>query len=88
MNIYDLSICMLFFLFPVGLDIQRKFTVFYSGPKRFGNQIIIQKKSETEISHSEHSDRSTVAGPKKGKHLCLFLFCIKASIRLVMVSSV
>ncbi|KAI4590766.1 hypothetical protein MJG53_001815 [Ovis ammon polii x Ovis aries] len=50
----------------VGLDIQRKFTVFYLGPKRFGNQIIIQKKSETEISHSEHSDRSTVAGPKKG----------------------
>ncbi|XP_061267233.1 probable ATP-dependent DNA helicase HFM1 isoform X1 [Bos javanicus] len=54
----------------VGLDIQRKFTVFYSGPKRFGNQIIIQKKSETEISHSEHSDRSTVAGPKKGMTAC------------------
>ncbi|XP_052493711.1 probable ATP-dependent DNA helicase HFM1 [Budorcas taxicolor] len=54
----------------VGLDIQRKFTVFYLGPKRFGNQIIIQKKSETEISHSEHSDRSTVAGPKKGMTAC------------------
>ena len=52
------------------------------------NQIIIQKKSETEISHSEHSDRSTVAGPKKGKQPCLFLFCIKATIRLEMVSSV
>ncbi|XP_070323278.1 probable ATP-dependent DNA helicase HFM1 [Odocoileus virginianus] len=54
----------------VGLDIQRKFTVFYLGPKRFGNQIIIQKKSETEIPHSKHSDRSTVAGPKKGMTAC------------------
>lgn len=56
-----------FFLFPVGLDIQRKFTVFYLGPKKFGNQIIIRKKLETEISHSKHSDRSTVTGPNKGK---------------------
>nr|KAF6505464.1 helicase for meiosis 1 [Rousettus aegyptiacus] len=50
----------------VGLDIQHKFEVFYLGPKKFGNQIIIQKKSETEISHSEHSDRSTVGGSNKG----------------------
>ncbi|XP_045703098.1 probable ATP-dependent DNA helicase HFM1 [Phyllostomus hastatus] len=50
----------------VGLDIQKKFTVFYLGPKRFGNEIIMQKKSETEISHSKHSDRSTVAEPNKG----------------------
>ena len=56
-----------FFLFPVGLDIQQKFTVFYLGPKRLGNQIIMQKKSETEISHSKHSNRSTIAGPNKGK---------------------
>ncbi|XP_037010317.2 probable ATP-dependent DNA helicase HFM1 [Artibeus jamaicensis] len=50
----------------VGLDIQKKFTVFYLGPKRFRNEIIMQKKSETEISHSKHSDRSTVAEPNKG----------------------
>ncbi|XP_064138381.1 probable ATP-dependent DNA helicase HFM1 isoform X10 [Loxodonta africana] len=49
----------------VGLDIQQKFTVFYLGPKRFGNEIIMQRKSETEISHSKHSDRS-VAGLSKG----------------------
>ncbi|KAM5269336.1 putative ATP-dependent DNA helicase HFM1 isoform 2-T4 [Hipposideros larvatus] len=54
----------------VGLDIQRKFTVFYLGPKRFGNQIVIQKKSETEISHSKLSDKSTVAGPNKGMTAC------------------
>ncbi|KAM9244799.1 putative ATP-dependent DNA helicase HFM1 isoform 2-T2 [Dugong dugon] len=49
----------------VGLDIQQKFTVFYLGPKRFGNQVIMERKSETEISHSKRSDRS-VAGPNKG----------------------
>nr|XP_019608650.1 PREDICTED: probable ATP-dependent DNA helicase HFM1 [Rhinolophus sinicus] len=54
----------------VGLDIQRKFTVFYLGPKRFGNQIVIRKKLETEISHSKHSDRSTVTGPNKGMTAC------------------
>ncbi|XP_034509769.1 probable ATP-dependent DNA helicase HFM1 isoform X8 [Ailuropoda melanoleuca] len=54
----------------VGLDIQRKFTVFYLGPKRLGNQIIMQKKSETEISHSKHSNRSTIAGPNKGMTAC------------------
>ncbi|XP_057356393.1 probable ATP-dependent DNA helicase HFM1 isoform X2 [Manis pentadactyla] len=53
----------------VGLDIQQKFTVFYLGPKRFGNQIIMQKKSETEISHSKHSDRP-IAGPNKGMTTC------------------
>ncbi|XP_019061682.1 probable ATP-dependent DNA helicase HFM1 isoform X2 [Fukomys damarensis] len=50
----------------VGLDIQQKFTVFYSGPGWFGNQIIIQRKSEAEISHSKYPDRSTEAGPNKG----------------------
>ncbi|XP_076976415.1 putative ATP-dependent DNA helicase HFM1 isoform X2 [Tamandua tetradactyla] len=50
----------------VGLDIQQKFTVFYLGPKRFGNQIIMQRKSETEISHSKYSNSSTIAGPNKG----------------------
>ncbi|XP_077882836.1 putative ATP-dependent DNA helicase HFM1 isoform X3 [Ictidomys tridecemlineatus] len=54
----------------VGLDIQQKFTVFYLGPKRFGNQIIIQRKSEMEISHSKYSAGSTVAGPNKGITLC------------------
>ncbi|XP_034873949.1 probable ATP-dependent DNA helicase HFM1 isoform X5 [Mirounga leonina] len=51
----------------VGLDIQQKFTVFYLGPKRLGSQIIMRKKSETEISRSKHSNRSTVSGPNKGK---------------------
>ncbi|XP_036901423.1 probable ATP-dependent DNA helicase HFM1 [Sturnira hondurensis] len=50
----------------VGLDIQKKFTVFYLGPKRSGNEIIMPQKSETEISHSKHSGRSTVAEPNKG----------------------
>ncbi|CAK6441330.1 unnamed protein product [Pipistrellus nathusii] len=54
----------------VGLDIQRKFTVFYLGPKRLRNQIIIQKKSVKEISNSKHSDRSTVAEPNKGMTTC------------------
>ncbi|XP_006140221.1 probable ATP-dependent DNA helicase HFM1 isoform X1 [Tupaia chinensis] len=54
----------------VGLDIQQKFTVFFLGPKRFGNQIIMQRKSETEISHSKHSDKSAVAGPNKGMTVC------------------
>ncbi|XP_070342920.1 probable ATP-dependent DNA helicase HFM1 isoform X4 [Equus asinus] len=54
----------------VGLDIQQKFAVFYLGPKRFGNQIIIRKKSETEISHSTHSDGSTVVGSNKGMTAC------------------
>ncbi|XP_058394483.1 probable ATP-dependent DNA helicase HFM1 [Diceros bicornis minor] len=54
----------------VGLDIQQKFTVFYLGPKRFGNQIIIKKKSETDVSHSKHSDRSTIAGSNKGMTAC------------------
>ncbi|XP_008066461.1 probable ATP-dependent DNA helicase HFM1 [Carlito syrichta] len=54
----------------VGLDIQQKFTVFYLGPKTFGNQIIMRRKSETEISHSKHSDRSIVAGPNKGMTAC------------------
>lgn len=35
----------------------------------------MQKKSETEISHSKHSDRP-IAGPNKGKYVYLFLFCI------------
>ncbi|KAM5256391.1 putative ATP-dependent DNA helicase HFM1 [Ctenodactylus gundi] len=50
----------------VGLDIQQKFAVFYVGPKRFGNQIIMQRKSKTQISHSEYPDRSTVAASNKG----------------------
>ncbi|XP_034873951.1 probable ATP-dependent DNA helicase HFM1 isoform X7 [Mirounga leonina] len=54
----------------VGLDIQQKFTVFYLGPKRLGSQIIMRKKSETEISRSKHSNRSTVSGPNKGMIAC------------------
>ncbi|XP_066122618.1 probable ATP-dependent DNA helicase HFM1 [Saccopteryx bilineata] len=54
----------------VGLDIQQIFTVFYLGPKRFGNQIIMQRKSETEIFHSEHSDRSTIGEPNNGMTTC------------------
>ncbi|XP_047420407.1 probable ATP-dependent DNA helicase HFM1 [Sciurus carolinensis] len=65
----DLSINLISSEF-VGLDIQQKFTVFYLGPKRFGNQIIIQRKSETEISHSKYPARSTVAGPNKGITAC------------------
>uniref|UniRef100_A0A8C8ZTN8 DNA 3'-5' helicase n=1 Tax=Prolemur simus TaxID=1328070 RepID=A0A8C8ZTN8_PROSS len=65
----DLSINLISSEF-VGLDIQQKFTVFYLGPKRFGNQIIMQRKSETEIAHSKYSDRSTVAGPNKGMTPC------------------
>lgn len=68
MDLYDLNKHLYtFFLFPVGLDIQQKFTIFYLGPKRFGNQIIMQRKSETEISHSIHPGRANVTGPSKGK---------------------
>ncbi|XP_023576115.1 probable ATP-dependent DNA helicase HFM1 isoform X2 [Octodon degus] len=52
----------------VGLDIQQKFAVFYSGPKWFGSQLIMQRKSETEIS--KYTDRSTVAEPNKGLTVC------------------
>lgn len=62
-----ISTCILFFHFAVGLDIQQKFTVFYLGPKRFENQIITQKTSDTEMSHSKHSERPTITGPNKGK---------------------
>lgn len=61
----DLSINLISSEF-VGLDVQQKFTVFYLEPKRFGNQMTMQSKSETQISHSKLSDRSTVAGPNKG----------------------
>ncbi|XP_064228686.1 probable ATP-dependent DNA helicase HFM1 isoform X5 [Aotus nancymaae] len=61
----DLSINLISSEF-VGLDIQQKFTVFYLEPKRFGNQMTMRRKSETQISHSKHSDGSTVAGPNKG----------------------
>ncbi|XP_058159164.1 probable ATP-dependent DNA helicase HFM1 isoform X2 [Dasypus novemcinctus] len=54
----------------VGLDMQHKFTVFYLEPKRFGNQIIMRRKSETETSHSKFSDRSTVVGLNKGMATC------------------
>ncbi|XP_045147856.1 probable ATP-dependent DNA helicase HFM1 isoform X2 [Echinops telfairi] len=49
----------------VGLDIQKTFTVFYLGPKRFENEVIMHRKSEIEISHSKHTDKS-VAGADKG----------------------
>lgn len=64
-DLYDLNkhLYAFFFLFSVGLDIQQKFTVFYLGPKRFGNQILMQKKPETEMSHFKHS----IAVPSKGK---------------------
>ncbi|XP_051713468.2 probable ATP-dependent DNA helicase HFM1 isoform X2 [Oryctolagus cuniculus] len=54
----------------VGLDIQQKFSVFYLKPKRSENQVIMGRKSETEVSHSKQSDRSTIAGPNKGMTTC------------------
>ncbi|KAG8511046.1 putative ATP-dependent DNA helicase HFM1, partial [Galemys pyrenaicus] len=51
----------------VGLDIQQKFTVYYLGPKRFGNQIIMQKKEAAVISCSKYSDKFSTAGSNKGK---------------------
>ncbi|XP_055979502.1 LOW QUALITY PROTEIN: probable ATP-dependent DNA helicase HFM1 [Sorex fumeus] len=54
----------------VGLDIQKKFTVLYLGPKRFENQIIIQKKPETEVSRSYRSDRPNIMGSNKGMTAC------------------
>ncbi|XP_049628516.1 probable ATP-dependent DNA helicase HFM1 [Suncus etruscus] len=53
----------------VGLDIQKKFTVLYLGPKRFENQIIIQKKLETEVSHSSQLE-SNIVGSNKGMTAC------------------
>ncbi|XP_054547695.1 probable ATP-dependent DNA helicase HFM1 isoform X2 [Talpa occidentalis] len=54
----------------VGLDIQQKFTVYYLGPKRFGNQIIVQKKAAAVISCSKDSDRFNTAGSNKGMTAC------------------
>ncbi|XP_017737138.1 PREDICTED: probable ATP-dependent DNA helicase HFM1, partial [Rhinopithecus bieti] len=60
----DLSINLICSEF-VGLDVQQKFAVFYLELKRFGNQMTMQRKSETQISHPKLSDRSTIAGPNK-----------------------
>uniref|UniRef100_H3AR82 Probable ATP-dependent DNA helicase HFM1 n=1 Tax=Latimeria chalumnae TaxID=7897 RepID=H3AR82_LATCH len=38
----------------VGLDIQQKYTVFYSGPKRFGAHVITQEKPPAQSSEVEH----------------------------------
>ncbi|XP_075396376.1 putative ATP-dependent DNA helicase HFM1 [Tenrec ecaudatus] len=53
----------------VGLDIQKTFTVFYLGPKRFENEVIMHRKSEIEISPSKHTDKY-VAGADKGITAC------------------
>lgn len=62
-----ISICMHLFLFPVGLDIQQKFTVFYLGPRRCVNQIVMQGRLEADISHPKHSDRAAAAVCSKGE---------------------
>lgn len=69
-----IRICIHIFLFPVGLDIQQKFTVFYLGPRRFVNQTVMQGRLETDISHSKLSDRATIAGSSKGNSTINFCF--------------
>nr|XP_034365044.1 probable ATP-dependent DNA helicase HFM1 [Arvicanthis niloticus] len=54
----------------VGLDIHQKFTVFYLGPRKFLNQTVMKRNSESGISHSEYSDRATAAGSSKGMTTC------------------
>lgn len=62
-----ISICLHLFLFPVGLDIQKKFTVFYLGPRRCVNQTVMQGRLETDISHPKHSNRAAAVLCSKGK---------------------
>jgi hypothetical protein len=62
-----ISICIYLFLFPVGLDIHQKFTVFYFGPRKFVNETAMERSSETDISHSDYSGRATATGSSKGK---------------------
>nr|XP_048303113.1 probable ATP-dependent DNA helicase HFM1 [Myodes glareolus] len=54
----------------VGLDIQKKFTVFYLGPRRCVNQTVMQGRLETDISHPKHSNRAAAALCSKGMATC------------------
>ncbi|XP_021066772.1 probable ATP-dependent DNA helicase HFM1 [Mus pahari] len=54
----------------VGLDIHQKFTVFYFGPRKFVNETVMERSSETDISHSQYSGRATAAGSSTGMATC------------------
>ncbi|KAG6929224.1 HFM1, ATP dependent DNA helicase -like protein [Chelydra serpentina] len=49
----------------VGVDIQQNYTAFYLGPKRFGNEVILQRKLEAESSPMYHASSIRSAGARK-----------------------
>ncbi|KAM7161971.1 putative ATP-dependent DNA helicase HFM1 [Macrochelys suwanniensis] len=49
----------------VGVDIQQNYTVFYLGPKRFGNEVVLQRKLEAESSPMYHASSIRSAGARK-----------------------
>ncbi|CAM5135256.1 unnamed protein product [Eretmochelys imbricata] len=49
----------------VGVDIQQKYTAFYLGPKRFGNEVVLQRKLEAESSPMYHASSIRSTGARK-----------------------
>ncbi|CAM5161992.1 unnamed protein product [Natator depressus] len=49
----------------VGVDIQQNYTAFYLGPKRFGNEVVLQRKLEAESSPMYHASSIRSTGARK-----------------------
>ncbi|KAM9129912.1 putative ATP-dependent DNA helicase HFM1 [Pangshura tecta] len=49
----------------VGMDIQQTYTAFYLGPKRFGNEVVLQRKLEAESSPTYHASSIRSAAARK-----------------------
>ncbi|XP_044884213.1 probable ATP-dependent DNA helicase HFM1 isoform X1 [Mauremys mutica] len=49
----------------VGVDIQQTYTAFYLGPKRFGNEVVLQRKLEAESSPMYHASSIRSAAARK-----------------------
>ncbi|XP_043376622.1 probable ATP-dependent DNA helicase HFM1 isoform X5 [Chelonia mydas] len=49
----------------VGVDIQQNYTAFYLGPKRFGNEVVLQRKLEAESSPMYHASSVRSTGARK-----------------------
>ncbi|XP_034635931.1 probable ATP-dependent DNA helicase HFM1 [Trachemys scripta elegans] len=49
----------------VGVDIQQNYSAFYLGPKRFGNEVVLQRKLEAESSPMYHASSIRSAAARK-----------------------
>nr|XP_032628931.1 probable ATP-dependent DNA helicase HFM1 [Chelonoidis abingdonii] len=54
----------------VGVDIQQNYTAFYLGPKRFGNEVVLQRKLEAESSPVYHASSIRSAAARKDTGAC------------------